>query len=49
MRKLGVPNYAIVMVNFIQSLDKANILKLIAMNLGLPKYVTLLIYILALI
>lgn len=49
MRKLGFPNYAIVLVNFIQTMDKASILKLIAVNLGASnKYVLLLIYLLAL-
>ncbi len=44
MRKLGFPNYAIVLVNFIQTLDKASILKLIAMNMGFNNpYVALLI------
>ena len=47
MRKLGFPNYAIVLVNFIQTMDKASILKLIAVNLGASnKYVLLLIYLL---
>jgi len=49
MQKLGFPSYAIVVVNFIQTLDKASVLKLIATNMGMNKYVILLIYILALI
>ena len=49
MKKLKAPNYAIIAVNYIQSLDRASIIKLIMMNAGFNKYFVLLVYILLLI
>lgn len=46
MRKMGSPNLAILTVNFIQSLDKVEIMRLIAVNAGAHKYVALLVAIL---
>lgn len=43
LRQTQAPEYAIIAVNFIQSLDKAELIQLIALNAGCNKYVALLI------